>query len=87
MELVMADTVTFRPTDDQGGFIEGLISSGDYSNQSEVIRAGLRLLQEHYAESKLAELRQLIKDGENSPIIENWNADDFIQRMKKKHNA
>jgi antitoxin ParD1/3/4 len=29
----MADTVTFRPTDDQGGFIEGLISSGDYSNQ------------------------------------------------------
>ena len=29
----MADTVTFRPTDDQGGFIEGLISSGDYSNK------------------------------------------------------
>ena len=83
----MADTVTFRPTDEQGGFIESLISSGDYSNQSEVIRAGLRLLQEQYAESKLAELRQLIKEGENSPIIENWNADDFIQRMKKKHNA
>lgn len=83
----MANTVTFRPTDDQGGFIEGLINSGDYSNQSEVIRAGLRLLQEQYAESKLAELRHLIKEGENSPILENWNSHDFIKRMKKKYNA
>lgn len=83
----MSNTITFRPTEDQGGFIEGLISSGDYSNQSEVIRAGIRLLQEHYADSKLAELRQLIKEGGNSPVLENWSSDDFIERMKNKYNV
>lgn len=83
----MADTITFRPTDEQGGFIEGLIQSGDFASQSEVIRAGIRLLQEEQAKSKLAELRRLIQEGENSPIIENWSADSFIDRMKKKHNA
>ncbi len=83
----MADTITFRPTDEQGGFIEGLIKSGDFANQSEVIRAGIRLLQEQQAPSKLAELRQLLQEGENSPIVENWSADEFIERMKKKHDA
>lgn len=83
----MADTITFRPTDEQGGFIEGLIKSGDFASQSEVIRAGIRLLQEQQASSKLAELRQLLQEGQNSPIVENWSADGFIERMKKKHDA
>ena len=83
----MADTITFRPTDEQGGFIEGLIRSGDFASQSEVIRAGIRLLQEQQAKSSLAELRRLIQAGENSPIIENWSANTFIGRMKKKYNA
>lgn len=83
----MADTITFRPTDEQGGFIEGLIKSGDFASQSEVIRAGIRLLQEQQASSKLSELRQLLQEGENSPIVENWSVDGFIERMKKKHDA
>lgn len=83
----MTDSITFRPTDEQGGFIEGLIQSGDFASQSEVIRAGIRLLQEQQAESKLAELRQLIQEGKDSPVIQNWSADSFIDRMKKKHNA
>jgi antitoxin ParD1/3/4 len=40
----MANTITFRPTEEQGGFIDRLIESGDFANQSEVIRAGIRLL-------------------------------------------
>ncbi|WP_018274677.1 type II toxin-antitoxin system ParD family antitoxin [Teredinibacter turnerae] len=83
----MADTITFRPTDEQGGFIEGLIKSGDFASQSEVIRAGIRLLQEQQASSKLAELRKLLQEGEDSPVVENWSADGFIERMKKKHDA
>ncbi|ACR14202.1 addiction module antidote protein [Teredinibacter turnerae T7901] len=83
----MADTITFRPTDEQGGFIEGLIKSGDFASQSEVIRAGIRLLQEQQASSKLAELRKLLQEGEDSPVVENWSADEFIERMKKKHDA
>ena len=83
----MAGTITFRPTEEQGGFIDGMIKSGDFSNQSEVIRAGIRLLQEQRAELKLTQLRQLVLEGENSPIIDDWNAEGFVGRMRKKHNA
>jgi antitoxin ParD1/3/4 len=64
-----------------------MIESGDFANQSEVIRAAIRLLQEQRVESKLTQLRQLIKEGEISPIIEDWSAESFIGKMKKKHNV
>ena len=84
----MAGTITFRPTEEQGGFIDAIIESGDFANQSEVIRAGIRLLQEQRAELKLTQLRQLIREGENSPILDDWSAEGFVSRMrKKKHNA
>ena len=79
----MASTITFRLTEEQDGFIDGMIESGDFSNQSEVIRAGIRLLQEQRVESKLVQLRQLVREGENSPIIDDWSAESFIGRMKK----
>lgn len=83
----MANTITFRPTEEQSGFIEGMIESGDFANQSEVIRAGIRLLQEQRVESKLTQLRQLVSEGENSPIIDEWSAEEFVGRMRKKHSA
>ena len=84
---MMAQTITFRPTLEQGGFIDGMIDSGEFANQSEVIRAAIRLLQEQQADSKLTQLRQLIQEGENSPIMEDWSADSFVNRMKKKYSA
>lgn len=83
----MTATITFRPTEEQGGFIEHLIDTGDFSNQSEVIRAGLRLLQEQQATLKLTQLRQLLREGEHSPIIEDWSAQGFVGRMKERHRA
>ena len=83
----MAATITFRPTEEQGGFIDQLIESGDFANQSEVIRAGIRLLQEQQANSKLNKLRQLLKEREDSPILEDWSAEGFLTRMKQKHSA
>ena len=83
----MANTITFRPTEEQGVFIDGMIDSGDFANQSEVVRAGIRLLQEQRVESKLGQLRQLVREGENSPIIDDWNAEGFVGRMRKKHSV
>ena len=83
----MAGTITFRPTEEQGGFIDGMIKSGDFANQSEVIRAGIRLLQEQRVESKLTQLRQLVREGEDSPIIDDWSAEGFVGRMRRKHSA
>lgn len=62
----MADSITFRPTDEQGGFINKLVETGDFANQSEVIRAGLRLLLEEQAGSQLQALREALVEGEDS---------------------
>ena len=50
------------------GFITHQIESGRYSSASEVIRAGLRALED--SESKLSALRQMLSDGEESGTAE-----------------
>ena len=42
-------------------FVSDQVAHGRYNNESEVVRAGLRLLEEH--ELKLKELRALIDEG------------------------
>lgn len=50
------------------GFIAQQIQSGRYSSASEVVRAGLRVLEDK--ESKLDVLRQMLTDGEESGIAD-----------------
>jgi antitoxin ParD1/3/4 len=76
----MARTITFQPNPKMGQFIERLVSSGDFNNQSEVIRAAVRLLEEQTASSKLQQLRNLIDEGDNSPDIEGFS----MHNIKKK---
>jgi len=80
----MARTITFQPSKSLSHFIEELIQTGSYNNQSEVVREGLRLLQEKAAKSKLQQLRNLIEEGENSGQPTTWNANDFLNQMKQK---
>jgi antitoxin ParD1/3/4 len=49
-------------------FIANRVDNGRFSSASEVIRAGLRLLEEH--EMKLAALRLALQQGENSGLAE-----------------
>ncbi len=83
----MSRTITFQPNEELGSFIEGQVETGNFQNQSEVVRAGLRLLQEKNAESKLHQLRDLIDEAENSPTLENWSKEEFLTRMRSKVNA
>ena len=80
----MARTITFQPSPQMNQFIETLVSSGDYNNQSEVIRAALRLLQEQSANSKLQQLRQLVEDGDNSEDVADFSMEDIKQRLNDR---
>ncbi len=82
----MARTITVDTGEELKSFIDDSINSGSYKTTSEVVREGLRLLQEKQADSKLATLRKLIKEGEDSGISQDWNFDDFIKKMDAQTN-
>jgi antitoxin ParD1/3/4 len=55
-------------TDHLDDFIEGRIASGRYQNASEVVREGLRLLEQRQLEDalKLERLREAVRIGEEA---------------------
>ncbi len=65
-------------------FIAASVQAGRYSSASDVVRAGLRLLEEH--EAKLRAVRQAIEEGEKSGYPdEAFDFDAFLGRMQEKH--
>jgi antitoxin ParD1/3/4 len=61
-------------------FVSSQVSVGRYKNVSEVIRAGLRLLEDE--ESKAIALRNAIQKGLESPRVENINFDENLIQLK-----
>ncbi len=68
-------------------YVDGLVASGDYNTQSEVLRDSLRLLKEKHAKSKLTELRRLIDQGDSSGDPVDFELNGFLARMKEKTNG
>jgi len=63
-------------------FVQSRISEGRFNNASEVIRAGLRLLEEE--ESKVFALKQAIQEGIESGIANDFNPEKHLKDMKAK---
>jgi antitoxin ParD1/3/4 len=78
--------MTIDPGKELGEFVAALVETGRYRTASEVVREGLRLLQEKSATSKLEELRALIDEGEHSGDPVTWNAHDFLSRINSRSN-
>ena len=63
-------------------FIERQVSEGRYGSASDVVRAGLRLLEER--EMKVEALRAALIEGEQSGPSTPFDFDDFIDRKRQK---
>ena len=64
-------------------FVAEKINEGRFQSVSEVVRAGLRKLEED--EAKLQALRRKLQAGENSSLVENFDEEEFLAALHKKH--
>jgi len=69
------------------GFVENRIIEGRYKNASEVIRAGLRLLEEE--ENRITVLKSAIQEGISSGLAKDFNSKRHLEMLKasKKRNG
>ena len=65
-------------------FVQDRLSSGRFKNASEVIRAGLRLLEDE--ENKVIALRNAIQEGMDSGIDPDFNPQEHLNSLKTKRN-
>lgn len=63
-------------------FIAEKVDEGRYASASEVVRAGLRLLEEH--EARVEALRAALIKGEESGSAEPFEVDAFLSDMHRK---
>ncbi|WP_163410314.1 type II toxin-antitoxin system ParD family antitoxin [Flavobacterium ajazii] len=63
-------------------FIENSLSEGRFKNASEVVRAGLRLLEEE--ENRLLILKKAVKEGIDSGRAENFDPQKHLESLKAK---
>jgi len=80
----MAKNTSITLGDHFDGFITGQIESGRFGSASEVVRAGLRLLEN--TETKLETLRRLLVEGEQSGVA-NYEFKTFIAELDEDENG
>jgi antitoxin ParD1/3/4 len=66
-------------------FIEEAVASGRFSSPTQVVQAGLRLLEERESHGKA--LRTAIQEGLDSGWVEDFNLDEFLAEMRKEATA
>lgn len=63
-------------------FIQRKIATGRYKNASEIVRAGLRLLEEE--ENKTIALKEAIDEGISSGIAFDFNPETHLAKLKNQ---
>jgi antitoxin ParD1/3/4 len=76
----MAKNTSFTLSDHLAQFVENKVAEGRYASASDVVRAGLRLLEEQ--EAKLDALRAALIEGETSGEATPFDFDEFLARKR-----
>jgi len=79
----MAKNTSISLGDHFAGFIDAQVQTGRYGSASDVVRAGLRLLEEN--ETKLKALEAALIEGEESGPPRPFDNDAFLKRMHERH--
>ncbi|MBL4770679.1 MAG: type II toxin-antitoxin system ParD family antitoxin [Planctomycetes bacterium] len=78
----MAKNTSITLGDHFEGFVSARIKEGRYGNASEVIRSGLRLLEDY--ERKIEALRHALIEGENSGEDTPLDMEEIIASARRK---
>lgn len=79
--VAMAQNTSISLDDHFTGFLSREVASGRYRSASEVVRAGLRLLEDQ--DTQLAALRAALAAGEASGAAEPFDFDAFVASKKQ----
>lgn len=79
----MARNTSIALNDHFADFIDASVASGRYGSASDVVRAGLRLLEAE--EAHLARLRAALAEGEASGPATALDLDDFLAAKHAEH--
>jgi antitoxin ParD1/3/4 len=79
----MARNTSISLGDHFASFIDTQVESGRYGSASDVVRAGLRLLEEH--EARVKALQDALIAGEESGAPQPFDNQAFLKRMRERH--
>lgn len=79
----MARNTSISLGDHFASFIDMQVESGRYGSASDVVRAGLRLLEEH--EARVKALQDALVAGEESGPPQPFDNQAFLKRMRERH--
>ena len=63
-------------------FVEQKVREGRFGNASEVVRAGLRLLEER--ETKIAALRAAVQEGLDSGPAQSFDVEELLKEVERE---
>ena len=66
-------------------FVSDQVTTGRFANVSEVVRAGLRLLEDE--EAKLKSLRNALEHGEQSGFTRDFNIEEYLSAKRRAHTS